>query len=252
VTINEIFKHLNFENMKKISIYSFIAIWLLTVLLVACGDKTNKKAESTSQSSDFQPKIEKPIVNYITDIDGNKYKIVTIGEQTWMAENLNVKHFRNGVEIPNVIDGKIWDDLGDFSGEKAAWCSAENNIENEKDYGRLYNGFAILDPRGLAPEGWRIPTDEDWSKLAMFLGGSDVAGSKMRESNGFNAQFAGYRYFGNFESFGEIGEWCSSLRDNFTLWCRAVDSEQSKLKRTNADCYMTGGFSVRCIKNNYI
>jgi uncharacterized protein (TIGR02145 family) len=166
-----------------------------------------------------------------------------------MAENLNVKHFRNGIEIPNVSDGEVWDDLGDSAGEKAGWCFPENNIENEKKYGRLYNGFAILDPRGLAPEGWRIPTDDDWSKLAMFLGGSNVAGDKMKESNGFNAKYAGYRSFGSFEYFGEGGIWCSSLRDNFTLWCRAVADGQSLLERSNEDSYMTDGFSVRCIKN---
>jgi len=232
------------------TLFTIFSVCVFSFVLISCGSKTSKKIDEQSPVSETQPnevqtKVEEPIANYITDIDGNKYKIVTIGEQTWMAENLNVKHFRNGDEISHVTDGDVWDDY-----EKPAWCFPENNIENEKKYGRLYNGFAILDPRGLAPDGWRIPTDNDWSKLAMFLGGSDVAGSKMREKSGFNAQFAGYRTFGDFDYYNEIGVWGSSTRDNYTLWCRAVDTEQPQLERTNDHCYMTDGFSVRCIKND--
>jgi uncharacterized protein (TIGR02145 family) len=243
------------------TLLTIFSVCVFSFVLISCGSKTSKNIGKQSSVSETQPmevqtKEEEPIANYVTDIDGNKYKIVTIGEQTWMAENLNVKHFRNGDEIPNIIDGEEWDDLGNDYGEagkewgKAAWCFPENNIESEKRYGRLYNGFAILDPRGLAPEGWRIPTDNDWSKLAMFLGGSDIAGSKMRERSGFNAQFAGYRRYGDFDFYNEIGVWGSSTRDNYTLWCRAVDTEQPQLERTNDDCYMTDGFSVRCIKND--
>jgi uncharacterized protein (TIGR02145 family) len=94
--------------------------------------------------------------NSITDIDGNTYNLVQIGKQLWFAENLNVSKYRNGDEIPEVQDKTEWAAL-----TIGAWCYLDNNPDNGAKFGKLYNWHAINDPRGLAPEGFHIPTDKD-------------------------------------------------------------------------------------------
>ena len=89
----------------------------------------------------------------VTDVDGNVYPTVKIGNQIWMAENLKVTHFRNGDPIPNHTDDAEWDT------PNSAWCAYDNETSNVEIYGRLYNWFAVNDSRGLAPEGWHVPTD---------------------------------------------------------------------------------------------
>jgi uncharacterized protein (TIGR02145 family) len=87
-------------------------------------------------------------------------KTVKIGAQTWMAENLNVDHYRNGDPIPEVQGKKEWSNL-----KSGAWCYYNNDSENGKKYGKLYNWYAVNDPRGLAPEGWHVPTEGEFETL---------------------------------------------------------------------------------------
>ncbi|UZJ40279.1 Hsp70 family protein [Prosthecochloris sp. SCSIO W1101] len=103
----------------------------------------------------------------VTDIDGNTYRTVKIGKQVWMAENLSVAHYRNGEVIPQIQDDEEWISL--ITG---AWCYYENN-KNYNEYGRLYNWYAVKDSRGLAPEGWHVPSDEEWKLLERYLGMSE-------------------------------------------------------------------------------
>jgi len=109
------------------------------------------------------------IVLPMIDIDGNVYKTVKIGDQIWMAENLRVKHFTNGDPIPNVTDNSEWGLL-----DTGAYCSYNNDPENEKIYGLLYNAFVLLDSREVAPEGWHITLDLEWKQLEMYLGMSET------------------------------------------------------------------------------
>ncbi len=109
------------------------------LILVSCsGDKQSNQSTSSKDT--------------VTDIDGNVYKTVKIGNQVWMAENLKVIHYRNGDEIPHHADD------GDWNSSTGAWCSYDNEKGNVEIYGRLYNWFAQNDSRGLAPEGWHVPT----------------------------------------------------------------------------------------------
>lgn len=108
--------------------------------------------------------------------DDKVYKIVKIGNQVWMAENLNTSHYLNGDSIPQVQDKAEWVAL-----TTGAWCYYQNDAENGKTYGKLYNWYAVNDPRGLAPEGWHIPTDAEWIALIDYLGGTNVAGGKMKQ-----------------------------------------------------------------------
>ncbi len=102
----------------------------------------------------------------VTDIDGNVYQTVQIGDQVWMAENLRVTHYRDGTAVTNVTGNDIWKEL-----ELAvAYCYYNNDSSTAELYGALYNLAAIHDSRTLAPAGWHIPTDDEWKELEMYLG----------------------------------------------------------------------------------
>jgi uncharacterized protein (TIGR02145 family) len=196
----------------------------------------------------------------ITDYDGNVYSIVEIGTQTWMVENLKVTHYRNGKPIDNVIDNNDWTTL-----TSGAFCWYNNEISNKNTYGALYNWFALNDSRNIAPDGWHVPTDADWTTLTTFLGGENEAGGKMKEIgtthwvtpntganniSGFSAIASGERdfYNGTFYNLGYSGTWWSSneiyfsnalFRNLFYTFSYIFPSNQDK----------KSGYSVRCVKD---
>ena len=112
----------------------------------------------------------------ITDIDGNTYNSVTIGTQCWTKENLNTIRYRNGDIIPQVTDSAQWANL-----TTGAWCYYNNDASTAITYGRFYNRAALLDSRGLAPTGWHVPTSNEFVILTTYLGGTSVAGAKLKE-----------------------------------------------------------------------
>jgi len=114
---------------------------------------------------------------------------VTIGSQVWMTKNLDVSTFRNGDPIPEAKTDEEWKKAGE-NGEPA-WCYYNNNPDNGERYGKLYNWYAVNDSRGLAPEGWKIPSNKDWRRLTDFLGGQKVAGTKMRSKSGSSSYMTG-------------------------------------------------------------
>jgi uncharacterized protein (TIGR02145 family) len=192
------------------------------------------------------PKIEN---NIVTDLDGKAYKGVQVGIQVWTAENLNVSKYRNGDEIPQVQDAAEWAAL-----TTGAWCYYENKDENGTIYGKLYNWFAVNDPRGLAPEGFHIPSDEEWTTLTDYLGGKRIAGSQLMEtgitnpfatnSSGFTGLPGGYRNKdGSFDRIECQGNFWSQTKYNLIL---GTDSRRSYREW---DINLTFGFSVRCIKD---
>ena len=127
----------------------------------------------TTSSSFFYPGLR-----YVSDtIARRTIQTVKIGDQIWSAQNLDVDRYRNGDTIPQVQDPIEWIEL-----KTGAWCFFMNNQLIDRSVGKLYNWYAINDSRGLAPEGWQIPTDKDWNILTEFLGGSKVAGDKMKET----------------------------------------------------------------------
>jgi uncharacterized protein (TIGR02145 family) len=152
-----------------------------------------------------------------------------IGNQVWTNENLNVEHFRNGDLIPESKTATEWEAAG--NAKKPAWCYYDNDPKNGKKYGKLYNWYAVNDTRGLAPDGWHVPTDLEWPLLEFNLG--DDAGKKMKSSSGWNhngngtnsSGFAGLPggcrfYDGSFGNVGSIGCWWSASERNVvsTLW----------------------------------
>ncbi len=118
---------------------------------------------------------------------------VTIGTQTWTTKNLDVATFRNGDAIPQAKTDEEWQVAGD--NKQPAWCYYDNDPKNGVKYGKLYNWYAVNDSRGLAPEGWHVPTDEEWTVLSTFLGGkyvegklpTTVEGKKMKSTSGWES-----------------------------------------------------------------
>lgn len=185
---------------------------------------------------------------------------VTIGSQTWMQKNLDVRYFRNGGLIPEAKSADQWVRFG--SAGIAAWCyynfdSAMGNI-----YGKLYNWYAVNSTRGLAPAGWRIPNKEDWEILTNHLGGEGVAGSSLKATNywkspnegatnksGFSAIPGGYvSSSGSFGALLENGYWWSTTEYKTEIaWSVGLaNSDTYLLSNRNP---MLFGLSVRCIKD---
>ena len=184
---------------------------------------------------------------------------VTIGTQVWTSKNLNVSTYRNGDVIPQVQDKKAWANL-----TTGAWCYYGNDASNGTKYGKLYNWYAVNDPRGLAPQGWHVPSDAEWTILETALGGSLVAGGKMKEAgtlnwttpntggnnnSGFAGLPGGYRNGnGSFDFVGDSGYWWSSTEYfTSTAWFRYLYYSNGLIYRNGFSKYY--GFSVRCLRD---
>jgi len=181
---------------------------------------------------------------------------IKIGTQTWTSKNLDVETYRNGDAIPQVEDQEEWANL-----TTGAWCYYENETANGTNYGKLYNWYAVNDPRGLAPAGFHIPTDAEWTILNEGLGVADEAGTKMKSTSGWNEDgngnntsgFAGlpggYRGSdGYFNDVGAFGYWWSSSEFNtYNAWYRYLSSSDGNVYRGNS--FEHYGFSVRCLRD---
>jgi uncharacterized protein (TIGR02145 family) len=196
------------------------------------------------------------------DRDGNEYNTAKYGLQEWIASNLNVSTFRNGDAIQEAKTNEEWIKAG--SEGKPAWCYFNNDPENGKIYGKLYNWYAINDPRGLAPQDWDIPVSANWMKLVKNLLGVDVAGIKLKSKTGwkskngtntigFTALPGGYRdEKGNFMELGTKGQWWTNSepvevkKSNmiFSVSLNNFTTEISYVKMKKET-----GLSVRCLRN---
>lgn len=221
------------------------------------------------------PKDDSIKVKYDT-IEDNKYPSVKIGNQVWMTENLNVDKFRNGDPIPEAKTNSKWEKAGDDY--NPAWCYYDNDPANGKIYGKLYNWYAVIDPRGLAPVGWHVPSDKDWAVLTEYLGCKEIkdkyngltfwytpsAGSKMKStgtqywkssnkdatnSSGFSGLPGGFRYgSGKFEYIGVGGYWWSSSEyEADEAWFRCLYGNYGNVY-LNYDNKNVGS-SIRCLKD---
>lgn len=197
----------------------------------------------------------------VTDIDGNVYKTVVIGTQTWMAENLKAKKLNDGTSIILKSDNIEWESL--YNQNTAGYCWYDNNPANGNIYGALYNYAAVTSGK-LCPAGWHVPYDAEWQALRDFAGGENIAGGKLKEKGtvhwntpntgatddyGFSALPGGERYgSGTFHYLG--------INNNY--WSRSAKKTTEPLGvRIYYDAlifHMSGfhegmGLSVRCIKN---
>jgi len=214
-------------------------------------------SENKSFSQETDTDISKS-ESQVTDKDGNTYKTVTIGTQEWTAENLNVEHYCNGDVIPQVQNADKWSNL-----TSGAWCYYDNKTSNGKIYGKLYNWYAVNDPRGLAPEGWHIPSDAEWTKLTDYLGGAKTAGEKMKSTSGWNAggngtNNSGLTAFpggcrsdqGGYYKVGKYGLFWSASEDGTKYaWYRYLSYDRSDVYRYYYPSNGWNGFSVRCVRD---
>lgn len=187
---------------------------------------------------------------------------IIIGNQIWMQHNLNVETFHNGDPIPEMKTDDEWAKAG--SEKTPAWCYYGNNPDNGNVYGKLYNWYAVTDPRGIAPNGWHVPTSKEWSELSKYLGGEDTMGDKMKstdvqywvnpenkatDKSGFSGLPGGYRYYlGMFANIGSNGNWWfASELDNFSAYFMYLISNDGKAHFHHN--YKKNGYSLRCIKD---
>ncbi len=193
----------------------------------------------------------------VTDIDGNVYKTVKIGNQIWMAENLKTTRYNDGTPIPNVMDNEKWKKL-----KEGACCYYNNAYSKSLTYGMLYNWYAVNTGK-LAPKGWHIPSDAEIQAFLSFLGGEIIAGERLKSTSGwenngngknsfgFNGLPAGIRTIdGTFQVVGYYSYFWSSTED----YSKDGYGLGHNLRYENSGSYRistskSSGFSVRCIKD---
>lgn len=202
-------------------------------------------------------------IGAVTDIDGNVYHTVIIGEQVWMVENLKTRRYRNGDHITNITSVSQWSTL-----TAGAYCYYDNDLNNTHVYGNLYNWYAVNDSRNIAPVGWHVATDADWNTLITYwiqvtnytfigsilreesgdfwLGWNNQCEASTNESN-FTALPGGKLDINGFDDMNQQGYWWSS-----TEYYPAYPYFWS----INCDDYVvrgndqkTTGLTVRCVKD---
>jgi uncharacterized protein (TIGR02145 family) len=237
--------------MKKI-----ITLVLGIAFIYSCSTNSNENTNTT-----------------LIDIDGNTYSTVVICNQTWTAKNLNVSKYSDGTPIPQVTDPAQWGTL-----TTGAWCYYDNATANGTTYGKLYNWYAVVgiydaasasNPslrKKLAPTGWHIPADIEWTQLIDCLGGASVASGKMKSTgtslwltpnigatnqSGFTALPGGCRYpsYGEFNDNTKEGYWWSSSEADTAAiaWYRSLNYNSGDAYRSGSN--KTLGLSVRCLKD---
>jgi len=202
-----------------------------------------------------------PAVYYdtIRDIDNNEIYTVIIGKQEWTVHNLNTEHFRNGDAIQQATTAEEW--VKAWMEKRPAWCYYEGKKPSNRFVGKLYNFYAMTDPRGIAPKGWRVPSPKDWDEMITPLGGLDAAGKSLRfwycwpgdipgtNSSGFRAFPGGYRdQNGNFRHNIDVANWWIAP-DAPTAEPSCMELYSGSLPMHIEAHLIPGyGISIRCIK----
>lgn len=203
---------------------------------------------------------DRAVTGTVTDVDGNVYKTITIGTQTWMIENLKVTHYNDGTAIPNVTDDNTWKGLA-----TGAYCNYKNDATVAATYGKLYNWYAVTNTKKLAPKGFHIPTDAEWTILYNYLGGDRQDGKKIQEqgtvhwsantgatnSTLFTALPGGGRIFDSFQgAFADLTSdayfWSTTANGASNAWYMDL-YVKGYFERHDSPKYY--GYSVRCIKD---
>ena len=258
--------------MKKI----FFAFALTSALFSCKKETTNPPTSNPPTPTNSVVCVDNPSINFtalgtpvgkfsdcIKDVDGNVYKTVTIGTQTWMAENLKVSKYSDGTTIPNITDNTQWQ-----NNTTGAWSYYNNDVVNNAKYGKLYNWYAVSKTtngnKNVCPTGWHVPTDAEWTVLTDYLGGESVAGRKMKEvgttswknpnTEATNISLftglpgGGRSYDGSYEDIGLYGYWWSSTEhDIYGAWYRYLNKYNGNANRNYFNKVI--GLSVRCLRD---
>jgi len=259
--------------MKKIIsiltiVFISINVFAQTNMIIRITDNSTISVPISAIDSVYYEELQN--CGTVTDIDGNEYPTIIIGSQCWMAEDLKVTLYPNGDLIPNVRDDTDWDNLEDNNTDDAYCCY---NNDNTTDYGGLYTYAAAIgdnwerdnaDGQGVCPDGWHLPTDAEWTTLTDNLGGTNIAGGKMKEigtihwnspnegadnSSGFSALPNGLRdYNGSFHYLGVNGRWWSATEyGSGTAYLRLLPGSSAEIN--NNGSMKQNGFSVRCVRD---
>jgi uncharacterized protein (TIGR02145 family) len=201
----------------------------------------------------------------ITDVDGNVYRTVEIGDQCWMQDNLATETYGDGSAIPTGLSDAAWS-----STTSGAFAVYGGDPANKGTYGLLYNWWAVADPRSICPAGWHVPTDGEWTELTDHLGGEPIAGGPMKttgtlgtgtglwldpntgatNSSGFSGLPGGLRsYFsGAYDLMGFLGNWWSATESATNgAWYRGLGYGGTLVDRSGD--LKENGFSVRCVRD---
>jgi uncharacterized protein (TIGR02145 family) len=200
------------------------------------------------------PLVHNPVLTYntVTDIDGNIYKTINIGNQNWMAENLKVTHYNNGDIIPEIDENSTWFSLnsGACSGD---WNSIKYIPVNECPFGKFYNGFVVSDYRNACPVGWHVPTESNWIELFTYLGGINVSAFKLKARGTYYwTQATESSVYNNSSGFSALAEnassanyWISNVMNEPTL--KAIVLGNTGNVGISEGVEKNLGLSIRCI-----
>ena len=240
----------------------------LSVILFGCSTQNPNPNNNTTST--------------VTDVDGNVYPTVQICNQVWTAKNLNVSHYRNGDVIPQVTDSATWNHL-----TTGAWCYYNHDPSMGAIYGKLYNWYAVNDPRGLAPAGWHVSSEQDWNSLLSCLDPfstifcydcepSQKVGKLLKSTSGWAPSSTGVNCNGTdstgfsalpggliekgyyFPSNGVTGIWWCSTESHSSTQYDAISHELSNTYLSNSSCWdgiyrstsiKRNGLSVRCVRD---
>ena len=236
-----------------------------TVVSHSISDILNVNFIIANQDSCDATNVFNPNLSYgsMTDQEGNVYKTIVIGTQEWMAENLKTSIYRNGEPIATNLTDVEWENTPNT--QIGAWAFYNNDSQYDCPYGKLYNWFAVADPRHVCPTGWHEPTDGEWTILTDYLGGGSVAGGKMKSTgtqywldpnqdatneSGFSGLPGGVRIPSQFFNFGNTGYWWSSSEnETIDAWERNIGYNNGIAYRGNGDGDKVNCLSVRCLRD---
>ncbi len=236
--------------MKKIKLTLALQAILLCLLIVTVTGCVKEEHDNDNNNND---------TGTVTDIDGNVYTTVKIGTQTWMAADLKTSKYRDGSAIPNVTDATDWSYL-----TTGAYCYYENDPAYNTVYGKLYNWHAV-NTGLLAPTGWHVPTDAEWTVMENYLGNDNYVGAKLKETGlahwydpnegatnatGFTALPGGSRFStGSFYNLTYNGYWWTATTGTDVSYAIYRYASFSLTALYNSEDYKTDGISVRCVKD---
>lgn len=237
----------------------------LTITALKSDGKTNVNGSPITVTATATSSISE-----VTDIDGNVYDVIQIGNQIWMAENLKATKYADNTPITKIEDNTEWGNLGNNNTDKA-YCFYDN--DETSDYGALYtwaaatNGvvYTTTDVQGVCPVGWHVPNESEWEELNDYLGNTDINGGKLKEegtthwespnagatnSTGFTALASGARNSsGSFQGKGILAQWWASSEETPTEWGYIWYINNTEPAFINGGAQKSCGYSVRCIKN---
>jgi uncharacterized protein (TIGR02145 family) len=217
-------------------------IWIVGIVAVLATGYLIYPSGTESEGTDLDSiQTEETVM----DIDGNIYKTVKIGDQVWMAENLKTTRLNDGQSILYEPNSSDWASL-----RTPGYCWPNNDPSNKDDYGALYNWYAVNTGK-LAPTGWHVPTDDEWRVLSDYLGGSSVAGGRLKDID-FTVCWAGERtYDGGIIFFDEIEKYWTVTKSSEhpgDIWYYVISRLESELGRSSHQ--KMDGHSVRCVKDH--